>query len=75
MSSPHQEEIQVENQQSEDKNLVLTMLLKSVREFEDTLYYKKYNSQEDKYKLEQILGDLKRQLAEQTQTNRDLTVT
>jgi hypothetical protein len=42
------------------------MLLKSIREYEDTLYFKKYSADEDRVKLENILANLRRQLADQT---------
>ena len=37
------------------------MLVKSVREYEDILFYKKYKDQAEKQQIQSILSDLKRQ--------------
>ena len=47
---------------SDKNNLLLNMLLKSMREFEDALYYKRYTGDHERQKLEDIVADLRRQI-------------
>ena len=47
---------------SDKDNLLLNMLLKSMREFEDALFYKRYAGDHERQKLEDIVADLRRQI-------------
>jgi hypothetical protein len=42
-----------------DANKVLTMLVKSMRDFEDIIFYKDYRDEEERAKLENIVESLR----------------
>ena len=38
------------------------MLVRSVREYEDLIYFRKYSSEQEKKEIEQVIENLKRQI-------------
>ena len=45
-----------------DGDGLLKMLVRSVREYEDLIYFRKYSSEQEKKEIEQVIENLKRQI-------------